>query len=89
MDTKTKQTITSYDTDKIDDILCELEDSKVKVNVLMDYNLKLRRLNRQQNDKNLLSYEQDRLSPITEILNNEIFEAIDKAMKLLSSGQVK
>ncbi|KRL44571.1 hypothetical protein FD29_GL002136 [Companilactobacillus mindensis DSM 14500] len=75
--------------DKIDDILVELDDSKIRINALMDYNLKLRRLNDEQTNKNLISHEYDRLSPIMELLNTDIFESLDKAIKLLDAGQIK
>lgn len=87
--TKTAANSRTYDMDKIDDILVELDDSKIRINVLMDYNLKLRRLNDEQTNKNLISHEYDRLSPIMELLNTDIFESLDKAIKLLDAGQIK
>ena len=35
----------TYDMDKIDDLLCELDNSKIRINALMDFNLKLKRIN--------------------------------------------
>lgn len=87
--TKTTANLRTYDMDKIDDILVELDDSKIRINALMDYNLKLRRLNDEQTNKNLISHEYDRLSPIMELLNTDIFESLDKAIKLLDKGQIK
>ncbi|GEO78215.1 hypothetical protein [Companilactobacillus mindensis] len=87
--TKTAANSRTYDMDKIDDILVELDDSKIRINALMDYNLKLRRLNDEQTNKNLISHEYDRLSPIMELLNTDIFESLDKAIKLLDAGQIK
>lgn len=85
--TKTAQTSRTYDMDKIDDILRELDDSKIRINALMDYNLKLRRLNEEQANKNLVSHEFQRLSPIMELLNTDIFESLEKAMNLLGSKE--
>lgn len=83
MDTNKKDHTRVYDLDHIDDILKELDDSKIRINALMDYNLKLRRLNEEQANKNLLSHEFKRLSPIMELLNTEIFESLEKAMSTL------
>ncbi|TGD24897.1 hypothetical protein EGT49_01940 [Companilactobacillus suantsaicola] len=73
MDCKEKNQIRTYDMDQIDDVLCELDDSRIRINALMDYNLKLKRVNEDAN-KNLLSHEYQRLGPIIELLNTEIFE---------------
>jgi len=73
----------TYDMDKIDDVLCELDDSKIRINALMDYNLKLSRLNDQQVNKNMMSHEYSRLSPIMELLNTDIFESLEKAIEIL------
>lgn len=84
MDNKTDKQTETYDLDKIDDVLCELDDSKIRINALMDYNLKLRRLNSDQPNKNILSHEFERLSPIMELLNTDIFESLDKVIQTLS-----
>lgn len=84
MDNKTDKQTETYDLDKIDDVLCELDDSKIRINALMDYNLKLRRLNSDQTNKNILSHEFERLSPIMELLNTDIFESLDKVIQTLS-----
>ena len=75
----------TYDMDKIDDILCELDDSKIRINALMDYNLKLRRLNDEQPNKTLMAHEYSRLSPIMELLNTDIFESLEKVIEILDS----
>lgn len=72
--------------DDIDDLLCELDDSKIRINALMDYNLKIKRVDDEQMNKDLLSHEYKRLSPIIELLNTEIFESIDKSIKILEAG---
>ncbi len=80
---KTDKSTRTYDMDKIDDVLCELDDSKIRINALMDYNLKLSRLNDQQVNKNMMSHEYSRLSPIMELLNTDIFESLEKAIEIL------
>ncbi|MQS76377.1 hypothetical protein [Companilactobacillus halodurans] len=83
MDNRTDKVTRTYDLDKIDDLLCELDNSKIRINALMDYNLKLGRINAEQLNKNLLAHEYKRLSPILELLNTEIFESLDKAIEIL------
>lgn len=85
VENKTDKGTRTYDLDKIDDVLCELDDAKIRINALMDYNLKLRRLNDQQVNKNLMSHEYSRLSPIMELLNTDIFESLDKAISILDA----
>ena len=85
MDNKQGKLTKTYDADKIDDLICELDNSKIRINALMDYNLKLRRVNMEQPNKNLLSHEYKRLSPIVELLNNEIFESLEKSMSILET----
>lgn len=75
----------TYDMDKIDDLLCELDNSKIRINALMDFNLKLKRINNEQMNKGLFSNEFERLSPIIELLNNESFESLDRAISILES----
>ena len=87
MNDKIDKLTRTYDMDKIDDALCALDDSKIRINALMDYNLKLRRLNNDQPNKNLLSHEYERLSPIMELLNTDIFESIDKVIEILGNGK--
>jgi len=84
MDNKTGSTKT-YDLDKVDDLIRELDDSKIRINALIDYNLKLKRVDAEQVNKNLLSHEFERLSPIMELLNTEVFESLTKAMDILGS----
>ncbi|KRL31212.1 hypothetical protein FD33_GL002192 [Companilactobacillus paralimentarius DSM 13238 = JCM 10415] len=72
--------------DDIDDLLCELDDSKIGINALMDYSLKIKRINDDQVNKNMVSHEYQRLSPIIELLNTEIFESIDKSIDILESN---
>mgnify|MGYP003361677834 CR=1 FL=1 len=86
MDTKTGGCTKTYETDKIDDLICELDDSKIRINALIDYHLKLTRVNQEQENKNLLAHEYERLSPIIELLNTEIFESLQKSMKILSTS---
>ncbi|MFH5811580.1 hypothetical protein [Companilactobacillus sp. FL22-1] len=76
----------TYDLDQIDDVIRELDAAKIKVNALMDYNLRLRRLNDQEPNKKLMAHEFNRLSPIMELLNTDIFESIDKAIEILNKG---
>ncbi|PMD67807.1 hypothetical protein [Companilactobacillus nuruki] len=83
----TNELTKEYDADKIDDILSELDDSKIKIDALMDYNLQLRRSNDQQINKNILAYEFARLSPIMELLNNDVFESLDRVAKVLSTDK--
>ncbi|HIY91757.1 hypothetical protein [Companilactobacillus sp. HBUAS56275] len=83
---KEKNLTRTYNMDDIDDLLCELDDSKIRINALMDYNLKLKRINDDQINKNVLSHEYRRLSSIIELLNTEIFESIDKSISILDSG---
>lgn len=85
MDDQNDKVTRTYDLDKIDDILCELDDSKIRINALMDYNLKLRRLNDEQPNKTMMSHEYSRLSPIMELLNTDIFESLEKAIELLDA----
>ena len=75
----------TYDMDKIDDLLCELDNSKIRINALMDFNLKLKRINNEQMNKGLFSNEFERLSPIIELLNNESFESLDRAINILEN----
>ncbi|CAJ1192285.1 hypothetical protein LCR01_14180 [Companilactobacillus crustorum] len=82
---KVSSQLKDYDADDIDDILCELDNSKIRINALMDYNLKLRRLDGEQPNKALLSHEMKRLSPIMELLNTEIFESIEKSIDILNN----
>lgn len=82
---KVSSQLKDYDADDIDDILCELDNSKIRINALMDYNLKLRRLDEEQPNKTLLSHEMKRLSPIMELLNTEIFESIEKSIDILNN----
>lgn len=82
---KTDKSTRTYDMDQIDDVLCELDDSKIRINALMDYNLKLSRLNDQQVNKNMMSHEYSRLSPIMELLNTDIFESLEKAIEILDA----
>lgn len=82
---KVSRQLKDYDADDIDDILCELDNSKIRINALMDYNLKLRRLDEEQPNKALLSHEMKRLSPIMELLNTEIFESIEKSIDILNN----
>ena len=86
---KEKDLTRTYDMDDIDDLLCELDDSKIRVNALMDYNLKIKRINDDQINKNMVSHEYQRLSPIIELLNTEIFESIDKSIDILESNVKK
>jgi len=83
----TNELTKEYDADKIDYILSELDDSKIKIDALMDYNLQLRRSNDQQINKNILAYEFARLSPIMELLNNDVFESLDRVAKVLSTDK--
>ncbi|GAB5056220.1 hypothetical protein COSHB9_06070 [Companilactobacillus alimentarius] len=83
---KEKNLTRTYNMDDIDDLLCELDDSKIRINALMDYNLKIKRVDDEQMNKDLLSHEYKRLSPIIELLNTEIFESIDKSIKILEAG---
>lgn len=83
---KEKDLTRTYDMDDIDDLLCELDDSKIRINALMDYNLKIKRINDDQVNKNMVSHEYQRLSPIIELLNTEIFESIDKSIDILESN---
>jgi hypothetical protein len=83
MDNKNFKQNKVFDADEIDDLLCELDNSKIRINALMDYNLKLRRLDEDQPNKNLLSHEMKRLSPIMELLNTEIFESLEKSIGIL------
>ena len=85
VENKTDKSTRTYDMDKIDDVLCELDDSKIRINALMDYNLKLSRLNDQQVNKNMMSHEYSRLSPIMELLNTDIFESLEKAIEILDA----
>ncbi|WP_334333237.1 MULTISPECIES: hypothetical protein [unclassified Companilactobacillus] len=85
MDAKEKRATRTYDMDQIDDLLCELDDSKIRINALMDYNLKLKRVDDEHENKNMLANEYKRLSPIIELLNTDIFESIDKSIKILDS----
>ena len=85
VENKTDKSTRTYDMDKIDDVLCELDDSKIRINALMDYNLKLSRLNDQQINKNMMSHEYSRLSPIMELLNTDIFESLEKAIEILDA----
>lgn len=75
----------TYDMDKIDDLLCELDNTKIRINALMDFNLKLKRINNEQINKGLFSNEFERLSPIIELLNNESFESLDHAINILEN----
>ena len=86
---KTDKSTRTYDMDKIDDVLCELDDSKIRINALMDYNLKLSRLNDQQVNKNMMSHEYSRLSPIMELLNTDIFESLEKAIEILDAQHIE
>ncbi|GEO59310.1 hypothetical protein [Companilactobacillus bobalius] len=86
---KEKDLTRTYDMDDIDDLLCELDDSKIRINALMDYNLKIKRINDDQINKNMVSHEYQRLSPIIELLNTEIFESIDKSIDILESNVKK
>lgn len=86
---KEKNLTRTYNMDDIDDLLCELDDSKIRINALMDYNLKLKRINDDQINKNVLSHEYRRLSSIIELLNTEIFESIDKSISILDSGTME
>lgn len=86
---KEKDLTRTYDMDDIDDLLCELDDSKIRINALMDYNLKIKRINDDQVNKNMVSHEYQRLSPIIELLNTEIFESIDKSIDILESNVKK
>ncbi|CAJ1195992.1 hypothetical protein CPEBRM1_ABPJDJAI_01723 [Companilactobacillus paralimentarius] len=83
---KEKNLTRTYDMDDIDDLLCELDDSKIRINALMDYSLKIKRINDDQVNKNMVSHEYQRLSPIIELLNTEIFESIDKSIDILESN---
>lgn len=83
---KEKNLTRTYDMDDIDDLLCELDDSKIRINALMDYSLKIKRINDDQVNKNMVSHEYQRLSPIIELLNTEIFESIDKSIGILESN---
>ncbi|CAJ1183182.1 hypothetical protein [Companilactobacillus paralimentarius] len=83
---KEKNLTRTYDMDDIDDLLCELDDSKIGINALMDYSLKIKRINDDQVNKNMVSHEYQRLSPIIELLNTEIFESIDKSIDILESN---
>lgn len=85
MDSKNGKLTKNYELDKIDDLLRELDNSKIRINALIDYNLKLERVNNEQTNKNLLSHEFKRLSPIIELLNTEVFDSIQKAMTILES----
>lgn len=85
MDSKNGKLTKNYELDKIDDLLRELDNSKIRINALIDYNLKLERVNNEQANKNLLSHEFKRLSPIIELLNTEVFDSIQKAMTILES----
>jgi len=82
MDDKTNS-VRTYNLDKIDDVICELDDSKIRINALIDYNLEIRRINNEEPNKNLLSHEYERLSPIIELLDTEVFESLEKAMRIL------
>ena len=75
----------TYDMDKIDDLWGELDNSKIRINALMDFNLKLKRINNEQMNKGLFSNEFERLSPIIELLNNESFESLDRAINILEN----
>ena len=75
--------------DKIDELLCELDNSKIRINALMDYNLKIRRVDNEQTNKNLLSHELKRLSPIIELLNTEIFDSLDKSIEIIQKSNQK
>ncbi|KRN97709.1 hypothetical protein [Companilactobacillus kimchiensis] len=86
MNNKTDKQTRTYDMDKIDDLICELDDSKIRINALIDYNLKIRRVNEEQTNKNLLAHECERLTPIIELLNTEIFESLDKSINILDTG---
>lgn len=83
MDNKKSKQTKTFDADDVDDLLCELDNSKIRINALMDYNLKLRRIDEEQPNKNLLSHEMKRLSPIMELLNTEIFESLEKSIRIL------
>lgn len=83
---KEKNLTRTYNMDDIDDLLCELDDSKIRINALMDYSLKIKRINDDQVNKNMVSHEYQRLSPIIELLNTEIFESIDKSIDILESN---
>lgn len=83
MDNKKGKQTKTFDADDVDDLLCELDNSKIRINALMDYNLKLRRVDEEQPNKNLLSHEMKRLSPIMELLNTEIFESLEKSIRIL------
>ncbi|WP_119326409.1 hypothetical protein [Companilactobacillus musae] len=83
MDNKKSKQTKTFDADDVDDLLCELDNSKIRINALMDYNLKLRRVDEEQPNKNLLSHEMKRLSPIMELLNTEIFESLEKSIRIL------
>lgn len=85
MEKKIDNSTIAYDMDKIDDVLCELDDSKIRINALMDYNLKLNRLNEEQINKTMMSHEYSRLSPIMELLNTDIFESLEKAIEILGA----
>ncbi len=89
VENKTDKSTRTYDMDKIDDVLCELDDSKIRINALMDYNLKLSRLNDQQVNKNMMSHEYSRLSPIMELLNTDIFESLEKAIEILDAQHIE
>lgn len=89
MEDKIDKSTRTYDMDKIDDVLCELDDSKIRINALMDYNLKLSRLNDQQVNKNMMSHEYSRLSPIMELLNTDIFESLEKAIEILDAQHIE
>lgn len=82
---KTKDLTRTYNMDDIDNLLCELDDSRIRINALMDYGLKIKRINDDQVNKNILAHECQRLSPIIELLNTEIFESIDKSIDILES----